>query len=470
MTLNSASARAVAKPLKAKPLKEAKLEFRAKRFPRSANEKIHNKYCVGEWLEVHDTETSLWLTATVLDKENNWISIHFEGCPSKYDQKIHVIQDAHRLRPLGGGLEEIDANEHKQNDMAIQRNESDNVDENKPKPKPKRCPHLGYIMTKKKINRFKNHRAIIKTIGGELCHKCRGSVDKDNRLHVFCLICLKVNCSRNSKHVVHGCKHYKNKEHLFCMNIIMMLPTYDELNEYPKSVILEMLSIWCCKCEVFIYETESHRSSKKKKKLDKIRSAVYGWLQRGNDQISRARTQQQNKSKDTHNAARPKSMLQPNNNDPNGNQSLVEHDADAFNYVEANALDDVMLGIANPHPMDDQKLPDFAARVRDKQATVKSWLTREVELPQYIDLFLEEGYDEMDIIVKTVTEQDLLEIGIKKRGHRKKILLFIDQLKNESNNNASNEIAAPAYGWSYEEQEGIDNLGIVTPNIEDTAR
>eukprot|EP01083_Nonionella_stella_P080292 220600_1 len=63
----------MAKSLKAKPLKETTLDLRVKRFPRSANEKIRNKYCAGEWLEVQDTQTLQWLTATVTDKENNWI-------------------------------------------------------------------------------------------------------------------------------------------------------------------------------------------------------------------------------------------------------------------------------------------------------------------------------------------------------------------------------------------------------------
>eukprot|EP01083_Nonionella_stella_P058130 152343_1 len=66
--------------------------------------------------------------------------------------------------------DKIDANEHKQNDMVMQRNESDDFHENKPKPKPKRCPHLTQI--KNKINRFKNHR--VKTIE---CHKCHGNGD-----------------------------------------------------------------------------------------------------------------------------------------------------------------------------------------------------------------------------------------------------------------------------------------------------
>merc|ERR1719361_3071656 len=76
------------------------------RFPRYPNEVIANGYGIGDWLEVQDTQTMQWITATVIDKENNWIVVHFDGWPSKYDQKIHAVKHATRLRELGGGLAE----------------------------------------------------------------------------------------------------------------------------------------------------------------------------------------------------------------------------------------------------------------------------------------------------------------------------------------------------------------------------
>eukprot|EP01083_Nonionella_stella_P166664 557870_1 len=54
---------------------------RLKRFPRNANEEIRNKYEIGEWLEIQDKQTSKWITATVTDKENNWICVQ----PSDYN-------------------------------------------------------------------------------------------------------------------------------------------------------------------------------------------------------------------------------------------------------------------------------------------------------------------------------------------------------------------------------------------------
>jgi len=85
---------------------EAFARIRAKRFPKYPNEAIKNVYGIGDWLEVQDTQTLQWITATVIDKENNWIVVHFDGWPSKYDQKIHAVKHKKRLRGLGAGLAE----------------------------------------------------------------------------------------------------------------------------------------------------------------------------------------------------------------------------------------------------------------------------------------------------------------------------------------------------------------------------
>ena len=69
---------------------------------------------------------------------------------------------------------------------------------------------------------------------------------------------------------------------------------------------------------------------------------------------------------------------------------------------------------------------------------VKDWLTVTVDLPEYFDAFINEGYDDMITITETIEEQDLIDIGIQKRGHRKKILLFIKKYKNKQNNPINN--------------------------------
>eukprot|EP01084_Bolivina_argentea_P072120 130987_1 len=54
------------------------------------------------------------------------------------------------------------------------------------------------------------------------------------------------------------------------------------------------------------------------------------------------------------------------------------------------------------------------------ELTVRKWLKQEVKLPQYIDNFIDEGYDDMATIIESMNEEELLELGITKRGHRKK--------------------------------------------------
>ena len=70
----------------------------------------------------------------------------------------------------------------------------------------------------------------------------------------------------------------------------------------------------------------------------------------------------------------------------------------------------------------------------DEIVAVEQWLKGTVRLPQYLGIFIEEGYDDMDTIEHTLTDEDLLGIGIKKRGHRRKIMLFVQRLKQKNVN------------------------------------
>ncbi len=65
---------------------EAFTRARTKRFPRYSNEIVDNTYTIGQWLEVCMRQK--WVTATVIDKENNWIVVHFDELDSKFDQTM----------------------------------------------------------------------------------------------------------------------------------------------------------------------------------------------------------------------------------------------------------------------------------------------------------------------------------------------------------------------------------------------
>ena len=61
---------------------------------------------------------------------------------------------------------------------------------------------------------------------------------------------------------------------------------------------------------------------------------------------------------------------------------------------------------------------------------VKNWVTNTVELPQYIDLFIENGLDDINII-KHIGMNELKQIGIDKIGHSIKIMTEIEKLNRE---------------------------------------
>ena len=64
-----------------------------------------------------------------------------------------------------------------------------------------------------------------------------------------------------------------------------------------------------------------------------------------------------------------------------------------------------------------------------KGYAVGKWLQNDVKLPQYVEAFIKNGYDDMDTVEMTLKKRDLHKIGITTRGHRKKIMMFVNRLK-----------------------------------------
>ena len=59
---------------------------------------------------------------------------------------------------------------------------------------------------------------------------------------------------------------------------------------------------------------------------------------------------------------------------------------------------------------------------------VRRWMKTVVKLPQYLDLFIENGFEDLSVI-QTLTVNDLMEMGIEKKGHRIKIVQCIAKLQ-----------------------------------------
>ena len=64
----------------------------------------------------------------------------------------------------------------------------------------------------------------------------------------------------------------------------------------------------------------------------------------------------------------------------------------------------------------------------DELEAVRHWMCKEVKMPQYLDLFIENGFDHLSVI-QALTMNDLLEMGIEKKGHRIRIVQAIAMLK-----------------------------------------
>ena len=76
------------------------------------------------------------------------------------------------------------------------------------------------------------------------------------------------------------------------------------------------------------------------------------------------------------------------------------------------------------------------------------WLRNVVKLPEYIDLFMESGMDDMSII-EDIKMNELNLMGITKLGHKMKILKEIMKLKQPKQNQsiapAANEGGSTSY-------------------------
>ena len=79
-------------------LNKFKESQRKSKFGKDEDEKIDNEYYVGQNIEIYDIDSKKWVKAVVIHSENNWIVVHFDGCSSIYDQKIHVIKQQKRIR------------------------------------------------------------------------------------------------------------------------------------------------------------------------------------------------------------------------------------------------------------------------------------------------------------------------------------------------------------------------------------
>jgi len=66
--------------------------------------------------------------------------------------------------------------------------------------------------------------------------------------------------------------------------------------------------------------------------------------------------------------------------------------------------------------------------VVSEEATVRSWMRTDVELPEYTNVLIENGFDRMSMF-ENLSMEDLNLMGITKLGHRKKIMSEVAKLR-----------------------------------------
>ena len=123
-----------------------------------------------------------------------------------------------------------------------------------------------------------------------------------------------------------------------------------------------------------------------------------------------------------------------------------------------------------------EKKSSETSNLSGSELEVYKWLNDTVKLVQYFQLFIDDGFDDMTQIL-TMTDEDLADIGITKKGHRRKILVCIGQKKNENNeigdniahNNKEPGDNGEGFGYNRNDIEGVNvvNTGGHHPNAND---
>eukprot|EP01083_Nonionella_stella_P034816 95203_1 len=85
-----------------KKIEDFQKRMRAAKFTKKDGEIINNSCYIKQKIQIKDSTSDLWVNATVIDKENNWIVVHFDRCSAIYDQQIHVVQNKDKIRITWG--------------------------------------------------------------------------------------------------------------------------------------------------------------------------------------------------------------------------------------------------------------------------------------------------------------------------------------------------------------------------------
>eukprot|EP01084_Bolivina_argentea_P122908 217820_1 len=129
-----------------------------------------------------------------------------------------------------------------------------------------------------------------------------------------------------------------------------------------------------------------------------------------------------------------KSVLTPNNNNTIINTTEKK---EVNNINDTNTTEVQQIANTNSQIVNENK-EETKYKLSLHKQSMKQWFTETIRLPQYFELFISEGYEDLTYFDEDVIDDDLIEIGIKKKPHRRKILKEIKKLIVNINNNKIN--------------------------------
>merc|ERR1712129_270407 len=63
-----------------------------------------------------------------------------------------------------------------------------------------------------------------------------------------------------------------------------------------------------------------------------------------------------------------------------------------------------------------------------EQQAMQQWFQQTLRLPQFFHIFVDSGYEDLTFFDEVISDNELIEMGIKKKPHRKKIIKEINKL------------------------------------------
>merc|ERR1712176_236268 len=98
--------------------------------------------------------------------------------------------------------------------------------------------------------------------------------------------------------------------------------------------------------------------------------------------------------------------------------NFVDSDNDENNNEIRKLLEEIKWNESDDDDIETQQNENMKYR---KKMELKDWLEHDLELSEYYQLFIDEGIDDLQTL-KLLNYEQLKEIGVKKLGHRLKIL------------------------------------------------